>query len=292
MSAASSHTVTEHDLSASAPRRDLRSKNVRKLAAFINGYHSTDTEGAATRVVTSIWIPPALALAVLGGLGLVTGVSDGAAEWMVTIVGATVLLGLFSGAVGLWWLLAVWANARRLGRMPVLRLVDTAIQHGVALAVGMVLLVVARSVPALAAVGIAAVVAGLVFVPRVANRIITELWATSTPVLGDEEPTGLANGWAAAMVVTTAAWAAVEPSVSAGRAPAFVALVAGLGMAAWAVVTITIVGAVTRRQDERLHAIVEGVRTAEAAPRPGRPSSAEVADAWRSSEGMIGVAGA
>ncbi len=287
----STSTVTANDLSARTVQRGLAPKNIRKLAALVNGFGSTETESAVARLVTALWIVPALALAGTGLLGLLGGFSESLGEWMVTIVGATSLLSIFSVAVGLWWLLKVWANARRLGRAPVLRLIDTLGQHGVMFVAGVICAAAGTVLVPLLYLGILLLIGSSMLVPRLARRLIDELWATSSPYLGSESHTNLSIAWVAAYLVTGAAWGSVEAAVSAGRFAPLVATVAGVGMLVWIGVTIRIIGAVSQRQDERLRAIVQGVQVAADVTAPRPVTERDVAEAWQSSAEIVGFPG-
>ena len=246
---------------------------------------------AVARLVTALWIMPALALSGTGLLGLLGGFSESLGEWMVTIVGSTSLLSIFSVVVGLWWLLKVWANARRLGRAPVLQLIETVGQHGVMFVAGVICAAAGTVLVPLLYLGVLLLIGSSMLVPRLARRLIDELWATSSPYLGSESHTNLSIVWVAAYLVTGAAWGSVELAVSAGRFAPLVATVAGVGMLVWIGVTIRLIGEVSRRQDERLRSIVRGVRVAVEVTTPDRPPDRDVADAWQSSAEIIGLPG-
>ncbi len=287
----STATVTANDLSARSMKRGLAPENIRKLAALVNGFASSETESAVARLVTALWTLPAAALAGTGLLGLVGGFSESLGEWMVTIVGATALLSIFSAAIGVWWLLKVWSNARRLGKPPVMRFVDTLVQHAVMFMVGVIAAAAGAVLTPLLYLGILLLFGASLLVPRLARRLIDELWATSSPHLGTASHTNLSVAWVGAYVVTSAAWGSVEPAVSSDGPASLVAAIAGVGMLVWIGVTIRIIGEVSRRQDERLRAIVHGVQVASETKRERRLSERDVAQAWQSSAEIVGLPG-
>lgn len=290
MSTPATATVSAQDLSARPRAGSSAPSHVRKLAAMVDGYRSVETESAVASVVAAIWVFPACALLWVGGGSLLGGSTDLAGDRVRTVVGSTALLVIFSGAIGLWWLLRAWGNASRLGRAPRLRGVRTMLEHAVAALAGVVSTVLGTYLfPPLELIGIVLLVGAALGLPRLGLRAVNELWATSSPSLDAESGTGLAVGWALSSVVTTGAWLVIDRATATSGAAPSLAVLAGIGLLGWVGTTIGIVLGVARRQDHRLRIIIDGVEAA-ATTRTRRPSDTEIADAWTNSADMIGFA--
>ncbi len=282
-------TVTAADLSANPIRGVDASRHVKKLAAMMDGYRSAQTEAAVAKIVTLLWILPAGAMALVGGLSLAGGATEDTNSWVLTIVGSSSLFALYSAVMGLWWLLRAWANTARLGRVPFLDVSRTVIEHGIAAIAAAALFAVAAvfEIPSLRIAGAVAALAAALIVPRLSIRAIDELWAISSPGLTEEDPTRRSWLYAALLVLTAASWGGIGRAIDADRDASGLAFAGGILLLVWVVVSIRLIHEITERQDTRLRTIVDGVQAAPSLERRRR-TDAEVRADWNASEDLVG----